>query len=62
MHKFYNFSFATTNAVKALPFVNDSFFSYLPLCHIAERLLVMMGSLYTGGKVSFAESLEYYHF
>jgi len=58
MHKFYNFSFATTNAVKALPFVNDSFFSYLPLCHIAERLLVMMGSLYTGGKVSFAESLD----
>ena len=58
MHKFYNFSFATTNAVNALPFNNDSFFSYLPLCHIAERLLVMMGSLYTGGKVSFAESLE----
>ena len=58
MHKFYNFSFSTTNAVKALPFNNDSFFSYLPLCHIAERLLVMMGSLYTGGKVSFAESLE----
>ena len=58
MHKFYNFSFATTNAVKALPFSNESFFSYLPLCHIAERLLVMMGSLYTGGKVSFAESLD----
>ncbi|MEE2700359.1 MAG: AMP-binding protein [Bacteroidota bacterium] len=58
MHKFYNFSFATTNAVSALPLKNESFFSYLPLCHIAERLLVMMGSLYTGGKVSFAESLD----
>jgi long-chain acyl-CoA synthetase len=58
MHKFFNFSFATTNAVKALPFNNESFFSYLPLCHIAERLLVQMGSLYTGGKVYFAESLE----
>ena len=58
MHKFYNFSFATVNAVKALPLKEESFFSYLPLCHIAERLLVMMGSLYTGGKVSFAESLD----
>ena len=58
MHKFYNFSFATTNAVNALPLKDESFFSYLPLCHIAERLLVMMGSLYAGGKVSFAESLD----
>jgi len=58
MHKFYNFSFATTNAVNALTFENESFFSYLPLCHIAERLLVQMGSIYTGGKVSFAESLD----
>ena len=58
MHKFYNFSFATTNAVNALTLSNTSFFSYLPLCHIAERLLVMMGSLYTGGKVSFAESID----
>ena len=58
MHKFYNFSFATTNAVKALPLYKESFFSYLPLCHIAERLLVEMGSIYTGGKVYFAESLD----
>tara|TARA_B100001142_G_C14336021_1_gene655915 strand:- start:536 stop:2167 length:1632 start_codon:yes stop_codon:yes gene_type:complete len=58
MHKFYNFSFATTNAVNVLPLKGDSFFSYLPLCHIAERLLVQMGSLYSGGRVSFAESLE----
>lgn len=58
MHKFYNFSFATTNAVNALPLKNETFFSYLPLCHIAERLLVQMGSIYTGGKISFAESLD----
>ena len=58
MHKFYNLSFATTNAVNALPLENESFFSYLPLCHIAERLLVQMGSIYTGGKVSFAENLD----
>lgn len=58
MHKFFNFSFATTNAVSALKLDNETFFSYLPLSHIAERVLVQMGSLYTGGKVFFAESLE----
>ena len=54
MHKFYNFSFSTTNAANTLDLVEESFFSYLPLCHIAERLLVQMGSLYTGGKVFFS--------
>tara|TARA_B100000963_G_scaffold20815_2_gene15694 strand:- start:14023 stop:15654 length:1632 start_codon:yes stop_codon:yes gene_type:complete len=58
MHKFFNFSFATTNAVNIIPLKEESFFSYLPLCHIAERLLVQMGSLYCGGRVSFAESLD----
>ena len=58
MHKFDNFSFATTNAINSLSLKEESFFSYLPLCHIAERLLVQMGSLYSGGKVSFVESLE----
>ena len=58
MHKFYNFSFATTNAVQTLVLSNEVFFSYLPLCHIAERLLVQMGSLYSGGRVYFAESLD----
>ena len=59
MHKFYNFSFATSNAVPLLGLAKDErFFSYLPLCHIAERLLVEMGSLYSNGMVSFAESLD----
>ncbi len=58
MHKFYNFSFATTNAVQALGLKTEVFFSYLPLCHIAERLLVQMGSLYSGSRVYFAESLD----
>ena len=58
MHKFFNFSFATTNAVNIIPLKEESFFSYLPLCHIAERLLVQMGSLYCGGRVSFAENLD----
>lgn len=58
MHKFYNFSFSTTNAVNTLSLKNETFFSYLPLSHIAERLLVEMGSIYTGGRIFFAESLD----
>jgi len=59
IHRFHNMSFAVSNAVR---FINvgqtDRFFSYLPLSHIAERILVEMGSLYSGGTVDFAESLE----
>ncbi len=60
MHKFHNLSFVSTNAVKMLELSKsgERFFSYLPLCHIAERMLVEMGSIYSGGSVSFAESLD----
>lgn len=59
MHKFHNFSFVMKYAVDTLKVdTHDTFFSYLPLCHIAERLLVEMGSIYSGGRVSFAESLD----
>ncbi|WP_028525760.1 AMP-binding protein [Runella limosa] len=37
---------------------NPRFFSYLPLCHIAERNIVEATSLGTGGTVYFAESLD----
>lgn len=37
---------------------NERFFSYLPLAHVAERLVVETGALYAGGSISFAESLE----
>jgi long-subunit acyl-CoA synthetase (AMP-forming) len=59
MHTFHNFAFACTHALAVAKVGNDSrFFSYLPLSHIAERLLVEMGSLYSGGSISFAESIE----
>jgi long-chain acyl-CoA synthetase len=59
MHSFYNLSFTLLNAVPHLGLNRDSrFFSYLPLSHIAERLLVEMGSVYTGGEIFFTESLE----
>ena len=36
----------------------DRFFSYLPMSHIAERMLITMGTLRSGGSVNFAHSLE----
>lgn len=59
MHKFHNFSFTATNAVDLINIDSSSkFFSYLPLCHIAERFLVELGGIYSGGSISFAESLD----
>jgi long-chain acyl-CoA synthetase len=37
---------------------NARFFSYLPLCHIAERNIVESASVATGGTVFFADTLE----
>ncbi len=34
------------------------FFSYLPLNHIAERMIVEIACLLTGGNISFAENIE----
>ena len=37
---------------------SDRLMSYLPLSHVAERLVVEMGALATGARVYFTESLE----
>ena len=59
MHQFGNFCFVPINAIPYIGFKStDRFFSYLPLSHIAERMLVESISLYVGGEVSFAESLQ----
>ncbi len=62
MHNFEALSFATTNALSSgvLDPGTDGgrYFSYLPLSHIAERLLTDMGSIYSGGQVYFAYTLE----
>jgi long-subunit acyl-CoA synthetase (AMP-forming) len=36
----------------------DRLLSYLPLCHVAERMFVEMAAIYTGQTVFFAESLD----
>jgi long-chain acyl-CoA synthetase len=60
VHNFHAFSYAAMGALNELSALMDDerFFSYLPLSHIAERMLVEMGGLYTGSSISFAESLE----
>ena len=60
MQSFHSFSYAPTWALSEMSDLveNERFFSYLPLSHIAERMLVEMGGLYSGGIISFAESLE----
>ena len=59
MHHFANFGFSASNAVALFDVTeNDRVLSYLPLCHVAERMFVQMASLYAGMTVYFAESLE----
>ncbi len=60
VHSFHTFSFAVCGALSQINDIStkDRFFSYLPLSHIAERMLVEMGALYSGGSISFAESLD----
>jgi long-chain acyl-CoA synthetase len=60
VHNYHAFSYAATHALGILKDLSDNerFFSYLPLSHIAERMLVEMGGLYTGATISFAESLD----
>jgi long-chain acyl-CoA synthetase len=59
MFTFESFGFVGLQATDHLGFKStERFFSYLPLSHIAERMLIEMISLYCGGQVSFAESLQ----
>lgn len=51
------FAFETFNSIFNLT-ASDRFFSYLPLSHIAERMLITMGALRSGGSVHFAQSLD----
>ncbi|MNC08150.1 Long-chain-fatty-acid--CoA ligase FadD15 [compost metagenome] len=59
MHSFGTLGFATTRGT-ALFGLNESdrLLSYLPLCHVAERMFVELASIYTGQTVFFAESLD----
>ncbi|ARU87932.1 AMP-binding protein [Pseudomonas sp. M30-35] len=53
------FAYAGANVVAEMQIgADDQYFSYLPLSHAAERFMVEMSSLYSGGSVGFSESQE----
>ncbi|MCX4221556.1 AMP-binding protein [Pseudomonas sp. MCal1] len=59
MHSFANLGFATTRGTQLFGLnENDRLLSYLPLCHVAERMFVELASIYTGQTVFFAENLD----
>ena len=59
MHSFNTFAFAVSQGLKRFPLnSSDRMLSYLPLSHIAERVLVEHVMLYTGMHIFFAESID----
>jgi long-chain acyl-CoA synthetase len=59
MHSFGGFAWAVGEGLMRFPMsANDRMLSYLPLAHVAERVLVEHGWLKSGMKLFFAESLD----
>ncbi len=59
MHSFHAIGFAVDSFLKRFPDLKEEiFFSYLPLCHVAERMLVECGTIFTGSTVYFVESMN----
>ncbi len=59
MHKVSSFNQMGSTTVPTLHVPeNCTYFSYLPLSHMAERIGIEIVSFYCGGQVSFPESLE----
>lgn len=59
MHTFHAIAFAVDAFQISYPDMKEErFFSYLPLCHVAERMLVECGAIFTGSSVYFVESMD----
>ncbi|MDP3816715.1 AMP-binding protein [Pseudomonas sp.] len=59
MHHFSNYAFAASHATELFGVgEQDRVLSYLPLCHVAERMFVELASLYGGQTIFFADSLD----
>ncbi|MCA6449144.1 MAG: AMP-binding protein [Chitinophagaceae bacterium] len=59
MHTFYAIAYAVDAFLVSYPEIKEEiFFSYLPLCHVAERMLVECGAIFTGSTVYFVESMD----
>jgi long-chain acyl-CoA synthetase len=60
MHTHYAHAYSLLTVMEALgeELKNEVFFSYLPLSHIAERMVVEYCGIFTGGTIYFPESLQ----
>ena len=59
MHNFSNFAFTGCSGRELFKVSeSDRVLSYLPLCHVAERVFVELSSLYGGLEIFFAASLD----
>jgi long-chain acyl-CoA synthetase len=59
MHTFGSMAFAGNRAIALFQVTEkDRVLSYLPLCHVAERMFVELTSFYAGVEVFFADSLD----
>lgn len=59
MHTYRAMNFAVAAFLKANPTIQtEIFFSYLPLCHVAEKMLIECGTLFTGSTMYFVESMD----
>ena len=59
VHTFHNLAWALSSATRRVPMnTEDRYLSYLPLAHVAERMLIEQGALRYGGRIFFAEALD----
>lgn len=59
VHTFASMAWGVTSATQRVRMdSSDRYISYLPLAHVAERMLIEQASLHYGGRIFFAESLD----
>ncbi len=59
MHTYRTMAWGVTSATRRVAMTSaDRYISYLPLAHVAERMLIEQASLRYGGRIFFAEALE----
>lgn len=59
VHTFASMAWGVSSATRRVQMdCNDRYISYLPLAHVAERMLIEQASLRYGGRIFFAESLD----
>ena len=59
VHTFNTMAWGISSATRRVPMsTEDRYISYLPLAHVAERMLIEQGCLRYGGHIFFAEALD----